>query len=56
MVVGAPESEMRIMAMWLMKKSRRLMFVNNSIKDHICRFRFPILVIYISQVIFSIPE
>ena len=32
-VVGAPESAMRVLSMWLMKKSRKVTSVNTNMKD-----------------------
>ena len=32
-VVGAPESAMRFLSMWLMKKSRKVTSVNTNMKD-----------------------
>ena len=37
-VVGAPESAMRVLSMWLMKKSRKVTSVNTNMKDeHVSR-------------------
>ena len=32
-VVGAPETSMRLLSMWLIKKSRKVMFVNSLFRD-----------------------
>ena len=32
-VVGAPESAMQVLSMWLMKKSRKVTSVNTNMKD-----------------------
>ena len=32
-VVGAPESAMQVLSMWLMKKSRKVISVNTNMKD-----------------------
>ena len=32
-IVGAPEAAMRMLLMWLMKKSRKVMFVSSNVRD-----------------------
>ena len=35
--VGAPEAAMRELSMWLLKKSRKVLFVNSNMRDdHVC--------------------
>ena len=33
LVLGAPESAMQVLSMWLMKKSRKVVLVSTSMKD-----------------------
>ena len=36
-VLGAPESAMQVLSMWLMKKSRKVVSVSTSMKDEMCQ-------------------